>query len=798
MIERLSSRIHFAVFGPDLNYDDGFPDVTDTAFLRQRVSGGKTLAAFRVQIPLIGIPDEQREFTTRFSRYLADGTLDRTFGKNGQLNVGITSQVKVVAGSRILVVPEYYDRTQVVRSFTLNGRADATFGGDGEVTIPVNARIGGNVIRGDSKIVDVLADGRVLLQTEINTVVRSGSGPSDIQHQHDIVRLHRNGSLDTAFARKGFLSFRQDRGYVRPFVTDRALYVHADYGFSTDPASGEIVKLSLDGKTPDLGFGGDGRVAIPGFVEAITEQPDGKLLFIDATFGKDPVLYRINTDGSPDTSFSGDGKITLPDPGIKPDTYNAAITLDAQNRILISAQDTLFRFSPTGTLDAYPFNGTAPLPSPVRSVDAQGNVFAADGMKYGLVLPQQLDANGIVRIVTDSRDDVIDISAGSGRVRVVVNGESVRFRLGDVRGFDIKTFDGDLDLKVTVDRPVTLAAGNGDAVVRTAGGDDRITMGWGDHDVASGAGNDRIELGEIVDNRPGDRQAIVGSGGNKNILIRNGSAVIDLAAGNHEVVTVSETHDNKITIAGGNNEIRLRGKNETLTIGGRGANDVTSFGENARVTTGTGPDKVLAISPFGTFNTAGGDDEVTIRTFGEKPTRGVTVFAGSGDDHVFCDPGYQSLATAYGGPGDDLLEGHTLSQRLYGENGNDTLNGGDGIDTLYGGDRDDLVIGGASSDRLYGDAGNDRLYGQSGNDKLFGGPGDDRLFAQTGNDELSGEAGNDRLYADNALGRYLMRGGPGDDLFFTRNNGIDTLFGDDGDDRAEADENDVLNDVIRA
>ena len=51
MIEPLSSRIHFAVFGPDVSYDDGFPDVTDTAFLREHVSGGKTLAAFRVALP---------------------------------------------------------------------------------------------------------------------------------------------------------------------------------------------------------------------------------------------------------------------------------------------------------------------------------------------------------------------------------------------------------------------------------------------------------------------------------------------------------------------------------------------------------------------------------------------------------------------------------------------------------------------------------------------------------------------------------------------------------------------------
>ena len=40
MLEPLSPRLHFAVFGPDLSYDDGFPAATDNAFLRFSVSGG--------------------------------------------------------------------------------------------------------------------------------------------------------------------------------------------------------------------------------------------------------------------------------------------------------------------------------------------------------------------------------------------------------------------------------------------------------------------------------------------------------------------------------------------------------------------------------------------------------------------------------------------------------------------------------------------------------------------------------------------------------------------------------------
>ncbi|HEX8323540.1 MAG TPA: hypothetical protein VF595_06455 [Tepidisphaeraceae bacterium] len=759
MIERLSSRIHFAVFGPDLSYDDGLPAETDGAFLKVPVSGGKLLAAYSIPLPLEGYYDEQQEYTTRFARYLPDGTRDRTFGKNGRLDVGQTAQVRFVPGEGILVVPE---DQPVIRSYTLNGRVDADYDKDGRIDVPLSRKIGGNVLFDSSRIVHAQADGKVLVLSQI--FISGYPSDTPTQRRYELVRLNTDGSLDPTFGQNGYVAFRQDRGDVNVIVTPRDLYVHADYLYSTRPPSGAIVQYTLNGKTADGTFGGDNRVAIPGFVEAITEQPDGKLLFIDTTYGQDPVLYRLKTDGTPDTTFSGDGKLTLSyNDTAGSDVANSqgvSLRLDAQNRIVVSAEGSIFRFNPDGTPSGYPFNGTAPFPTRIASVDAAGNVIGTDGRRYGLVTPQQIDAKGVVQITTDSRDDTIRVAdAGNGKIRVIVNGESRLFRAADVRALNLQTYDGDLNLRVSVDVPVTLKGGDGDVTIVASDGDDDITLGAGDTRIDLGGGNDTLKVGADQTPDPAERHTLVGSSGNKVVSFGDGQATIDLAAGDHQVNTGSYSHDTTITIAGGNNDVRLSGKNERLTIGGRGRNDVTSFGENATVTTGTGRDTILAISPYGTFNTGGGDDTVTVRNFGDNPTRGVTVYAGSGDDHVFCDDGYQSLATVYGGAGDDRLEGNTQSQRLYGENGNDTLSGGDGIDTLFGGDMDDLLIGGASGDRLYGDAGDDRLYGEGGPDKLYGGDGDDR--------------------------------------FFTKSGSTDTLFGDAGDDRAEADAEDVLNDVVR-
>jgi Ca2+-binding RTX toxin-like protein len=60
----------------------------------------------------------------------------------------------------------------------------------------------------------------------------------------------------------------------------------------------------------------------------------------------------------------------------------------------------------------------------------------------------------------------------------------------------------------------------------------------------------------------------------------------------------------------------------------------------------------------------------------------------------------------------------TVSQRLYGYDGNDTLNGGSGNDILLGGNGDDTLNAGA---------GNDYINGGAGNDTITGGPGADTV-----------------------------------------------------------------------
>ena len=76
----------------------------------------------------------------------------------------------------------------------------------------------------------------------------------------------------------------------------------------------------------------------------------------------------------------------------------------------------------------------------------------------------------------------------------------------------------------------------------------------------------------------------------------------------------------------------------------------------------------------------------------------------------------EPINQAYGGAGDDLLQGSARNDSLRGHGGNDHLLSGNG---------DDVIEGGAGEDALYGEAGNDTLQGGSGADRYIGGSGAD-------------------------------------------------------------------------
>jgi Ca2+-binding RTX toxin-like protein len=80
----------------------------------------------------------------------------------------------------------------------------------------------------------------------------------------------------------------------------------------------------------------------------------------------------------------------------------------------------------------------------------------------------------------------------------------------------------------------------------------------------------------------------------------------------------------------------------------------------------------------------------------------------------------------WGKGGDDsFLSQVNLPCVAYGGAGNDRLEGANAADIFHGGAGNDLLIGNGGDDKLYGEAGNDTLVGGSGRDTPNGGAGID-------------------------------------------------------------------------
>ena len=111
--------------------------------------------------------------------------------------------------------------------------------------------------------------------------------------------------------------------------------------------------------------------------------------------------------------------------------------------------------------------------------------------------------------------------------------------------------------------------------------------------------------------------------------------------------------------------------------------------------------------------------------------------------------------------------------------------------TLRGTDRKDTLLGGSGPDQLYGLAGNDVLWGNrlptgpsNGLDRIFGGDGDDIAYGSRGRNLIDGGAGNDYLQGGPLHNTIL--GGAGDDTVRLTGSGRNSVSAGDGNDVIEA------------
>ena len=283
-----------------------------------------------------------------------------------------------------------------------------------------------------------------------------------------------------------------------------------------------------------------------------------------------------------------------------------------------------------------------------------------------------------------------------------------------------------IDAAVTTN--VMVQAGQGDDVVESGSGNDRIYGEDGNDTVSGGAGNDWLIGGDGSDLISGNNGSDLAVGGEGDDVI-HGHAGNDLLLGND-----------------GNDQLFGELGNDWL-MGGDGLDMLTG---------GLGNDLLWG----------GRDNDLLAGNEGRDRLDG-----GSGNDVLEGGTGSDQLL---GGVGNDRLDGGDGDDIMNGQDGNDYLRGGNGNDRMSGGNGRDIMLGQAGNDRMFGDAGNDIMFGGDGNDVMLGGDGNDAMLGGNGNDVMLGGNGNDRMAGQD--GNDIMLGNAGND-FMLGGNGNDIMIG---------------------
>jgi Ca2+-binding RTX toxin-like protein len=329
-------------------------------------------------------------------------------------------------------------------------------------------------------------------------------------------------------------------------------------------------------------------------------------------------------------------------------------------------------------------------------------------------------------------------------------------------------------------------------------GADTITDGRGADVIDAGAGNDRVTYrggNDIVTLGGGDDSYTVNA-----LQFFHGHGQVDGGSGIDTLAWDADSIANTVTIdlAFG----KAQGENVTLALSGFENLSVGAF-DGGRLTT---------VIPGWQADLAGDDGANRLHVF--LPDAGIGILNGrGGKDNISADGSTATTLIAYGGAGDDRVEGTAGADWLNGgghppadplspavvDDGADTLLGFGGNDHIFGNaqaaiqgavDGGDFIDAGDGSDYANGNAGNDVIQGGAGSDRLYGGAGDDLLTgdddlaviggrALPGNDHLNGNKGNDTLLG--GFGNDNLHGGQGDDALHGGEQN-DLLSGDLGND----------------
>lgn len=306
----------------DLNFGDSGKVITDLSNLNDVVSAVHILDNGKIYaIGYGGVDNSATKLDFALVRYNADGSLDNTFGDSGKVFTSIgtvndyaTCMLMQPDGKIVLagytVIAGNNTAIAIVR-YNSNGSLDQSFGNNGIISYDIDSQN------------DVITD--ISLQNDGKIVVTGSSQTASLRSRALTLRYNSNGSLDNSFGNAGLVITDLSNliaSYEGVNVSrsvkiqeDGKIVVGASYHIPGNSFRSCVFRLNPNGSL-DTSFDGDG-IATTDFndvslIFSIDIQPNGKIV----TFGQAVssgsqqfALTRHNSDGSLDQSFGSNGKV---------------------------------------------------------------------------------------------------------------------------------------------------------------------------------------------------------------------------------------------------------------------------------------------------------------------------------------------------------------------------------------------------------------------------------------------------------------------------------------------------------
>jgi uncharacterized delta-60 repeat protein len=323
-----AGELKFMRFNPDGSVDTSFGTGGATSVT---VGAGTTVARKLLvdgagKLVLVGQTATGTNADMVVVRLNANGSLDTGFNGTGKLvrapSSGSDAALDAVlqADGKLLLAGYVAgaDGSQDWAVLRLNqdGSYDTTFGTGGKVVMPVGAS------HDAAWAIQTLAGGKIVIAGS----TRTGNATSDTDQV--VMRLNANGSLDTSFGSGGkvvtHLSDRNDLVSDMQVQADGKVVVLGTVNNAlTGGLGGEfsVTRYNADGSL-DTSFGKNGtaRLSVHGVGESSASLAlvGGKIVvfgssYNDTSFNTSSVVYRLNGDGSLDTSFAPNRDSSLGD-----------------------------------------------------------------------------------------------------------------------------------------------------------------------------------------------------------------------------------------------------------------------------------------------------------------------------------------------------------------------------------------------------------------------------------------------------------------------------------------------------